>query len=98
MTSTPPRLSIVIVTYNSAREIGGLLQSLTQPVPAVAHEIVIVDNASSDGTAALVRKSWPDVTLIESATNLGFAAANNRAIRATSSALVPTCAPTGAAA
>ena len=82
------RLSIVIVTYNSSREIDLVLGSLTQPVPATSHEIVVVDNASSDRTPALVRDKWPDVRLIESGTNLGFAAGNNRAIRTSSSELV----------
>jgi len=88
MTSRPPRLAIVIVTYNSAGEIGALLESLTDPVPATPHEILIVDNASSDRTIALIRGSWPEVRVIESPSNIGFAAANNRAIRATSSELV----------
>jgi N-acetylglucosaminyl-diphospho-decaprenol L-rhamnosyltransferase len=83
-----PRLSIVIVTYNSRREIDLVLGSLTQHVPATSHEIVVVDNASSDKTAANVRDKWPDVRLIESGANLGFAAANNRAIRTSSSELV----------
>ena len=83
-----PRLAIVIVTYNSARDIDAALRSLTQPAPATAHEILVIDNASSDGTAALVRATWPGVRLIESARNLGFAAANNRAIRESSSELV----------
>lgn len=83
-----PRLSIVIVTYNSSREIDLVLGSLTQHVPATSHEIVVVDNASSDRTPAIVRDKWPDARLIESAANLGFAAANNRAIRTSSSELV----------
>jgi len=83
-----PRLSIVIVTYNSRREIDLVLGSLTQHVPATSHEIVVVDNASSDRTPANVRDKWPDVRLIESGVNLGFAAANNRAIRTSSSELV----------
>jgi hypothetical protein len=83
-----PRLSIVIVTYNSRREIDLVLGSLTQHVPATSHEIVVVDNASSDRTPANVRDKWPDVRLIESGANLGFAAANNRAIRTSSSELV----------
>jgi GT2 family glycosyltransferase len=83
-----PRLSIVIVTYNSSREIDLVLGSLTQHVPATSHEIVVVDNASTDRTPAIVRDTWPDVRLIESGANLGFAAANNRAIRTSSSELV----------
>jgi N-acetylglucosaminyl-diphospho-decaprenol L-rhamnosyltransferase len=88
MTSAPPRLAIVIVTYNSAGEIDGVLRSLTDPVPATPHQIVVVDNASGDRTPAIVHAGWPDVRLIASSMNLGFAAANNRAIRESSSELV----------
>jgi GT2 family glycosyltransferase len=88
MRSGSPRLSIVIVTYNSSREIDLVLGSLTRHVPATSHEIVLVDNASSDRTLAIVRDKWPEVRLIESSANLGFAAANNRAIRTSSSELV----------
>jgi GT2 family glycosyltransferase len=87
-TTSAPRLAIVIVTHNSARDIDAALQSLSQPAPTTAHEILVIDNASSDGTAAGVRTMWPDVRVIESARNLGFAAANNRAIRESSSELV----------
>jgi len=88
MSSTRPRVAIVIVTYNSARDIDGVLRSLTQPAPAASHQIVVIDNASSDGTAAHVHAAWPQVRLIESTGNLGFAAANNRGIRESSSELV----------
>jgi GT2 family glycosyltransferase len=88
VTSITPRVAIVIVTYNSARDIDAALHSLTEPAPTTAHEILVIDNASSDGTAARVRTRWPGVRVIDSARNLGFAAANNRAIRESSSELV----------
>jgi N-acetylglucosaminyl-diphospho-decaprenol L-rhamnosyltransferase len=78
-------LAIIIVTYNSAAEIEACLQSLvghTGPFPTT---ITIVDNASTDGTAALVRECFPSVQVIESGGNFGFAKANNIGIRATSS-------------
>lgn len=83
-----PRLTIVIVTYNSRAHLAACLGALSNHPPAASHEIVIVDNASPDGTAAFVRERWPGVRLIESGANLGFARANNLAIRATSSELV----------
>jgi N-acetylglucosaminyl-diphospho-decaprenol L-rhamnosyltransferase len=100
MTATSPRITIVIVTYNSARDIDSTLRSLTQAPPTAPHSIVVVDNASSDGTPAHIRRTWPQVRLIESASNIGFAAANNRGIRASSSELVlllnpDTCVSTG---
>lgn len=82
------RLTIVIVGYNSKDDLAKVLPSLTSPPPAVSHEIVVVDNASTDSTAAFVRASWPGVRLIASDRNLGFARANNVGVRATASDLV----------
>src|SRR5690606_9384907 len=44
-------------------------------------EVIVVDNASSDGTSEAIRERFPDVRLIENPTNRGFAAANNQAMR-----------------
>jgi GT2 family glycosyltransferase len=82
------RLSIIIVTYNSRGEIDTALRALREPAPQVAHEIVVVDNASSDGTLAHVKAAWPAVRAIDAGGNLGFAAANNIAIRQSASELV----------
>jgi GT2 family glycosyltransferase len=94
-------LAIVIVTYNSRQEIDACLQSLvghTAPFPTA---ITVVDNQSSDGTAAHVRATWPAVAVIEAGSNVGFARASNIGIRATSSEYVlllnpDTVAPPGA--
>jgi GT2 family glycosyltransferase len=83
-----PDLAIVIVSYNARPDLDRALESLHSPQPAVAHTIVVVDNASSDGSAAMVRERWPAVQVIESGANLGFARANNVGIRATQSDLV----------
>lgn len=72
-------LSILIVTYNSARLIGRLLEQLAQELQGLAAEVIVVDNASRDDTAGLVRQQHPWVRLIASPDNLGFAAANNLA-------------------
>ena len=94
-------LAIIIVTFNSRDEIDACLDSLighTAPFPTT---ITIVDNASTDGTAAHVRRYYPAVQVIDSGGNLGFAKANNIGIRATSSDYVlllnpDTVAPPGA--
>ena len=78
-----PRLSIVIVTYNSRAEIDGCLASLTGARPQTDHEIVVVDNASPDGTAGAVRERWPSVRVLDAGGNVGFSAANNIGMRAT---------------
>jgi len=83
-----PRLSIVIVTYNSTSQIDACLTSLSEHPPAVDHETLIVDNASPDATAAAVRQRWPGVRVIDAGANVGFARANNIGIRQTRGELV----------
>jgi N-acetylglucosaminyl-diphospho-decaprenol L-rhamnosyltransferase len=83
-----PRLSIIIVTYNSRADIDACLTSLTATPPLVDHEILVIDNASTDGTATLVRERWPAVRAIDAGANAGFAAANNLGMRQTSSELI----------
>ena len=46
------RLAIIIVSYNSRHDLENALRALTEPPPTVTHEIVVVDNASSDSTPA----------------------------------------------
>lgn len=74
-------LSVLIVTYNSARLIDTLLERLRPEVQALGGEVIVVDNASTDGTAERVRERHPWVKLVASAVNLGFAAGNNLAAR-----------------
>src|SRR5262245_31795345 len=73
-------LSIIIVSYNARGDLERCLASLQEPAPATPHEIIVVDNASGDGSADAARR-WP-VRVIDSGSNLGFAAANNIGIRA----------------
>lgn len=70
--------TFVIVTWNSEKQIGQLLDSLHRYEPKSA--IVVVDNASSDGTVDIIKK-YDNVKLIQSQSNLGFAKANNLAIK-----------------
>jgi GT2 family glycosyltransferase len=74
-------LSIIIVSYNARADLERCLASLHQPPPSLSFEIVVVDNASADGSAEAARR-WPHVRVIESGANRGFAAANNVGIRA----------------
>ena len=69
------KVFVVIVTFNGAPWIRGALQSLRDSShPCVA---VVVDNASADGTPAIVRQEFPEAVLIESGANLGFGRGNN---------------------
>jgi GT2 family glycosyltransferase len=82
------RLTIVIVAFNAQQDLAGTLTSLTAAAPSTSHEIIVVDNGSTDGAPALVRSRFPKVRLIEAGSNLGFARANNLAIRQSVSELL----------
>lgn len=70
---------VIIVTWNSSACVGKCLESLrTSSVPVDA---LVVDNGSSDGTAGLIRKDFPEVAVIEAGDNLGFGRANNIGFR-----------------
>jgi GT2 family glycosyltransferase len=75
-----PALSIVIVSYNAKADLERCLQSLHDHPPDLPHELVVVDNASSDGSCQTARQ-WPKVRVIEAGSNLGFARGNNLGIR-----------------
>jgi hypothetical protein len=81
-------LTIVIVSYNARAHLEKCLESLASAAPSTPHHIVVVDNASPDDSVAMVRHRWPAVTVIAQPTNVGFAAANNAAIRSSESELV----------
>ena len=86
--AAPQSLAVIIVSYNVRDELQRCLESLvghTSPYPT---NIVVVDNASSDGTADTVRERWPSVRVIDAGSNLGFARANNIGIRETQSEFV----------
>lgn len=74
------QLSIIIVNYNVKEFLLNLLDSLHKAVSKFDSEIIIVDNASDDGSVEAVRNKYPDVTLIENKINVGFGAANNQAL------------------
>ena len=84
----PPTLTIVIVSYNVRRDLDACLQSIVARTAPIDATIVVVDNASTDGTPDMIRARYPGVRVIESGDNLGFARANNVGIRATTSDFV----------
>jgi N-acetylglucosaminyl-diphospho-decaprenol L-rhamnosyltransferase len=81
-------LSILIVSYNTLVDLERCLQSLGQAPPSVSHEIIVIDNASSDGTQAAVKSRWPHARLISLESNAGFARATNVGFRQSDSELV----------
>jgi len=76
-----PLLSVIIVNWNTRELLAQCLESLYQTIH-VPCEVIVVDNASEDGSAEMVRSVFPQVRLIENTENVGFARANNQAIRA----------------
>jgi len=82
------RTSIIIVSWNACGYLRQCLASIRQARPRCVHEIIVVDNASADGSAEMVECEFPEATLIRAGSNLGFARANNLAFeRATGSLL-----------
>lgn len=77
-----PDLSVIVVTYNSAAHIGPCLASLRESTRGVSCETIVVENASPDGTAALVAREHPWARLIARTENAGFAAAVNEGVAA----------------
>ena len=71
-------VSVIIVSWNCSRILADCLKSLRDNLPGETSEIIVVDNASSDGTPEAIRQDFPEVKLIGSASNLGFARGRNR--------------------
>lgn len=79
----PPKVAAIVVSYNTREELLRCLASLAAHV-RLPLEVVVVDNASTDGSAAAVRGAYPAARVLESPANQGFSAANNAGIRASS--------------
>ena len=73
----PADVSILIIAYNSEQQLGPCLRSVLDQRQSVNQQILILDNASPDNSAALVECDFPEVTLIRSDKNLGFAGGMN---------------------
>src|SRR3954451_16545699 len=79
-------ISVVVVTWNGLHLLQACVAALhTQ---TVAHELVIVDNGSTDGTAAWVRATVPSAKLVALPQNVGFSGGNNAGLRAASGDLL----------
>lgn len=76
-----PVLSIIIVNWNTREHLQACLRSVFACPPAEPFEVWVVDNASSDGSAEMVRRQFPQVYLIANSENLGYGRANNQALR-----------------
>lgn len=75
------KLSVIIVSYNVKYFLEQCLRSVTRAMTGIECEVIVVDNASTDGTIAYVKDKFPNVLFIENSKNVGFARANNQAIQ-----------------
>lgn len=89
----PPVVSAVMVNWNGGSTLLAALRSLAENPPSVPWEAIVVDNASSDGSADRVAAELPWVRLVRNRHNRGLAAANNQGIVASEAPYVLVCNP-----
>ncbi len=75
------KVSIIIVNWNTKELLRNCLASVFRFPPEEGYEVIVVDNASTDGSQEMVKKEFPSVRLVENSDNLGFSKANNQAIQ-----------------
>lgn len=86
-------VGVVFVTTDEGRVLIPALESLAANAPAHPLQIVVVDNASTDGVAAEVRRRWPEIPVLTQEVRRGLPANLNRGIRATSAPFILLCNP-----
>lgn len=74
-------VSVIIVSYNTVELTRNCLKSLFEKTKDIKYEVIISDNGSNDGSVDMIKIEFPKVILIENGANLGFGAANNRALK-----------------
>ena len=79
--SFTPSISIVIVNYNVRFFLEQALRSVIKATADMSVQVWVVDNASSDDSVNMVKQKFPTVQIIENKDNVGFARANNMALR-----------------
>ncbi len=83
-----PQVAVVVVSYNTRDLLISCLDSVIESTGPADVEIVVVDNASNDGSHETVRQTYPQVMIIANRANLGFGAACNQAIRASTAPFI----------
>src|SRR3954471_9889646 len=76
-----PRISVIVTTWNAADVLGRCLDSVAAQEVRGGFETIVVDNASSDGTADLLRARASELRVISNRENIGFSLGNNQAAR-----------------
>jgi GT2 family glycosyltransferase len=76
-----PEISAVVISYNGKEFIPECLRTLQEDIKEFCHELIIIDNHSTDGTIEIIERDFPKTTLIKNPKNLGFAKAVNQGIK-----------------
>lgn len=92
-THADPMISVLIVNWNTRDLLRACLASIQKHAPRESYEVIVVDNASRDGSADMVREEFPEVVLIASPKNTGYAGGNNLAFGAAKGDLLLTLNP-----
>jgi len=85
---TQPELTVVLPNYNGVELLRRNLPSLLSAAKGIRTEIIVVDDASTDGSVSFLRDHYSDVIVVQNSKNLGFAETCNRGIRATTGRFV----------
>jgi len=80
MTAEQFDVSVVIVSFNTRDLLRECLNTLAAEAGGVRYEVIVVDNASADGTVEMIVAEFPEVQVVQNATNVGFSPANNQGI------------------
>lgn len=81
MKAVSPQISIVVLNYNTRELLADCLNSIYENINGLDYELIVVDNASHDGSANMVESNYPDVNLIKSRENNGFSSGINLGIK-----------------
>lgn len=82
------KISVIIVSWNASGHLRKCLDSIRRNGSGVVLEVIVVDNASTDGSSEMVAREFPEATIIQLDRNLGFAPANNIGLRRASGSLL----------
>jgi N-acetylglucosaminyl-diphospho-decaprenol L-rhamnosyltransferase len=76
-----PDVTVIVVNYNTAHLFDRMFAALESGRGSLRLQVIVIDNASRDGSVAILRAGYPTTELVQNATNVGFARANNQALK-----------------